>query len=164
MLVVLVAVLTSALAVLLASALAAFAPDLESALESALVAALMAALVAAVVAASVFASITPSTAPSVAASMGMPQIFLFLLAKSPNSRAGVVLQSSAVGFARVLATIQASSHGRYVAEVSTSWGLLLGRGYFIADLPAMREFRWLSIELERDICLNCSVRMSPSVS
>lgn len=168
LLVALVAVLTSALAALLPSASAAFASDfasaLEPALESALGSALMAALVAAVAAASVFASITPSMAHSMAASMGMPLVFLFLLRKSPNSRAGVVLQSSAVGFARVLATIQASSHDRYVAEVSTSWGLLLERSYFLARLPASREFRWRSIELGRDICLNCSVRMAPSVS
>lgn len=155
MLVVLVAVLTSALAVLLAFALAAFASDLESVLES--------ALVAAVVAASVLASITLSMAHSMAASMGMPLIFLFL-GKSPNSRAGVVLQSSAVGFVGVLATIQASSDDRYVAEVSTSWGLLLERSCFLARLPASRELRWRSIELGRNICLNCSVRMAPSLS
>lgn len=168
LLVVSVAVLTSALAVLLASALSAFASDLESALESALEqaleSALVAALIAAVAAASAFASISLSMAPSMAASMEMPLIFLFLLAKSPNSRAGLVLQSSADEFVRVLAIIQASPHGRFVAEVSTSWALLLERSYFLADLLAILEFRWRSIELERDMCLNCSVCMSPSVS
>lgn len=100
----LVAVLIFALAVLLALVLG-----------SALGPAFGSALVAAVVAASVFGLMTAS----MAASTAMLLIFPLLLAKSPSSRVGDVLLSSAVDFVREVATTQACSRDRYPAEVPT---------------------------------------------
>lgn len=154
---VLIFALADLLEVVLGSALeSALGSVLGSALGSALRSALVAAVVAAVVAASVFASMT--------ASMAMLLTFLLLLAKSLSSRVGDALLSSPVDFVRKVATIQASSRDRYLAEVPTYSALLLEGRYFLEGLRASREMKWRQIKLRRDMCLNCSVRMAPSIS
>lgn len=113
--------------------------------------------------ASADSAVAASVPASTAASSATPLISLLQMATYLNSRAEDVLLLSAVGFVRKVATTQASSCDRYAAEVSTSFGLLLEGRYFFKGPSVGWEFKWRSIELGRDMCLDCSVRMAPSI-